>query len=320
MRKILVLKILLHFFKVEAWIAEKSYKENPCYSKNNCKPEEVCVPEGQSLYQCCDVGWDYDEFEKCRSGIAHPCLDQHPCQEDEVCQQKIKTNEISHDFDCVKKDEKCLGTVVCEEYHLGSCSANHPENRTRIPVRSLGDCYNLCDQRDDCLGFDIDEKGGCFLANQDCLEGNSTLVQDDGLEGWSKYECPWGWWCYYMDLSSYKPINRKLRIQYIYYPMKKCKAPERSEECSKDLLKDLDDHMKQGNVMLSIEPSVKELAGIYGEIQTLETSFADQANGYINVLVGLSVLLLLIKIVGMILKATKTDEIIIEKLPTKQIL
>ena len=61
---------------------------------------------------------------------------------------------------------------MCTEFYQGSCSANNDDEQkaVRIAVKSVDDCYNECKSNRECKGFDLDNKGGCLLAFQNCRE------------------------------------------------------------------------------------------------------------------------------------------------------
>ena len=59
---------------------------------------------------------------------------------------------------------------MCQKFYQGSCAANNKKKKEniRLAVTSLEDCYAECKNEKKCKGFDLDSKGGCILAFQDC--------------------------------------------------------------------------------------------------------------------------------------------------------
>ncbi|CAG5081880.1 Oidioi.mRNA.OKI2018_I69.PAR.g9983.t1.cds [Oikopleura dioica] len=218
---------------------EDPYAESPCYSDNhNCHPTENCVPEGQHLYQCCDMGYKYDYSTHCRQGNPHPCLEKNTCNDGEFCHRIVKPNEETNDYECIKKDDKCIGVAMCTEFYQGSCSANNKEEKQpiRIAVKSVDDCYNECKNNEECKGFDLDEKGGCLLAFQDCRE--KDLDKHPIFEKYSDHK---DFYYYYQEYYWKDQSVEKKQLSYTYYPMKGCFTPERDEDCDKTLADHLED-------------------------------------------------------------------------------
>ncbi|CBY16347.1 unnamed protein product [Oikopleura dioica] len=217
-----------------AWLSEakRPYEDSPCFSgEHSCHQGENCVPEGQHLYQCCDYGWYTDAH--CRQGNPHPCLDKNTCSDGEFCHRLVKPNEDTHDYECIDKDNDCIGMTMCQKFYQGSCAANNKnknENK-RLAVTSLEDCYAECKNEKKCKGFDLDSKGGCVLAFQDCRPEDLVLhpIYDDKDDHGKK-----SYWVYFFG-------HDKKQLSYTYYPMSGCSTPERSSDCDKNLVDHIED-------------------------------------------------------------------------------
>ena len=64
-----------------------------------------------------------------------------------------------------------------------------------------------------CVGFDIDEKGGCYLGYEECeppLVENPGALDLDKLDFWSRRD---------------ELFRRQKHLQFLYYPMSGCRAP-----------------------------------------------------------------------------------------------
>lgn len=46
-----------------------------------------------------------------RSILAHPCFDKNTCSDGEFCHRLVKPNEETHDFECIDKDDECIGKL-----------------------------------------------------------------------------------------------------------------------------------------------------------------------------------------------------------------
>ncbi|CAG5110186.1 Oidioi.mRNA.OKI2018_I69.chr2.g4613.t1.cds [Oikopleura dioica] len=219
-----------------------AHKESPCFDDggHNCHEYEHCVPEGQHLYKCCR------NYFQCRQGNPHPCLGKHACNDGEFCQRTVKANEESNDFNCIKKDDKCIGMAMCTKHYFGSCSANNKDPPKRTVVQSVDDCFNKCKNNKNCKGFDLDSKGGCLLAFQSCTEDeliDHPIYDEDDMD-FGNDPRKERWYELHMQWQMYE------NLQYTYYPMEGCKTPERSPECDETLADKVDEHM--GTIMQSI--------------------------------------------------------------------
>ena len=138
---------------------------------------------------------------------------------------------------------------MCTKQYFGSCSTHNYTPAKRIVVQSVDDCFNECKNNAACKGFDLDSKGGCLLAYQDCSEDElieHPVFGDTNIQ------------------LQFIPKQEFESLQFTYYPMKGCKAPgqsqilffeqnfhlERSPKCDETLADKVDDHM--GTVMQSI--------------------------------------------------------------------
>ncbi|CAG5110185.1 Oidioi.mRNA.OKI2018_I69.chr2.g4612.t1.cds [Oikopleura dioica] len=245
----LVLTCLIQFSLVQgridmSWYKDipVAYEESPCFQKSTdltpkhkCNEYEKCVPEGQHLYNCCR--YNTGTFQ-CRPGNPHPCLGKNPCSKDEFCHRIVKANEESNDFECIKKDEDCIGMTMCTEHYFGSCSANNENPPERIIVQSVDDCYNECKSDEKCKGFDLDSKGGCLLAYKSCSKNELVehpIFDDDDSNNYGHFQ--------QMYMKFFMHRQNFENLQFTYYPMDGCKTPERSPECDKTLADKIDEHM-----------------------------------------------------------------------------
>jgi hypothetical protein len=46
-----------------------------------------------------------------RSILAHPCFDKNTCSDGGFCHRLVKPNEETHDFECIDKDDECIGKL-----------------------------------------------------------------------------------------------------------------------------------------------------------------------------------------------------------------
>ncbi|CAG5102353.1 Oidioi.mRNA.OKI2018_I69.chr1.g261.t1.cds [Oikopleura dioica] len=256
-------------------IQDNEYSESPCFDKSHrCHEEETCVPEGQHLYECCPDDWNRLNVP-CRKPIEHPCF-KNPCKNGEFCYRKISQGEENHDYECIEEDEECHGVVMCEKPMSGSCSGNNRQKPKRIIVKTIDDCYNMCAAADNCSGFDIDSKGGCYLAKKPCDEND--LEDLPGFEEQTK-EVSYREWIY--DKYYGYSFTTQRHLTFTYYSIDNCKAPKRSEKCDEILKKSAQEHALEIKDILTMMASQNQQskleieAGIYENHKSLMQNMQD---------------------------------------------
>ena len=53
-----------------------------------------------------------------RNNSAHPCLDKNTCSDGEFCHRLVKPNEDTHDYECIDKDNDCIGLLSLRIHQL----------------------------------------------------------------------------------------------------------------------------------------------------------------------------------------------------------
>ena len=118
---------------------------------------------------------------------------------------------------------------MCKRFFPGSCAANNinKKENIRLVVTSLDDCYAECKNEQKCKGFDLDSKGGCILAFQECKRTELVLhpifefdnnIRRTNMKFSDENDPADDYWLW-------KRFQAKKQLSYTYYPMSGCSSP-----------------------------------------------------------------------------------------------